>query len=238
MNMRIAVVCLMLVPSLALAQEPQKTGKAAVTEHTAILETMQRGKDIRGDRESYQHLPELRAVERTGSDETPQQTVQRFGAGGSQVVETKGRLVLFRVPQGKPALLEGSGDSALYPVVLNMRTKNLGVLTGMQVVKPKNMADAAAIASSYGLETVKEFPQLRTVFYRAKTTIDIADVVAGLQADPRVENAYPEIMEHIHFSLKGKISHLLDLLFKLGKGFFKVKKNRFPIGRRHGKGKI
>ena len=79
-----------------------------------------------------------------------------------------------------------------------MRTKNLGVLTGMQVVKPKNMADAAAIAGSHGLETVKAFPHLRTVFYRVKTTNDIADVAAGLQADLRVENAYPEIVEHVH----------------------------------------
>jgi len=198
MNIRIVVLCLMSVSSLALAQEPQKPGKAGVAERAAMLETMQRGKDIRGDSESYQHLPELRAVERTGLDETPQQALQRLGASGAQVIETKGKLVLFRVPQGKRALLEGFGDSTLYPAVLNTQTKNLGVLTGMQVVKPRNMADAAAIASSYGLETVKEFPHLRTVFYRVKANMDIADVAAGLQADPRVESAYPEIVEHVH----------------------------------------
>lgn len=197
MNIRIVVLCLMLVSSLALAQESQKPGKTGAGERAAMLETMQRGKNIRGDSESYQHLPEVRALERTGLDEAPEQALQRLGASG-EVIETKGKLVLFRLSKAQPALVEGSGISTLYPAVLNTRTKNLGVLTGMQVVKPRNMANAAAIAGSYGLETVKEFPHLRTVFYRVKANVDIADVAAGLQADPRVENAYPEIVEHVH----------------------------------------
>jgi len=59
------------------------------------------------------------------------------------------------------------------------------------------MADAAAIANSHGLETAKEYPHLQTVFYRVKANADIADVAAALQADPRVESAYPEIIEHV-----------------------------------------
>jgi hypothetical protein len=35
------------------------------------------------------------------------------------------------------------------------------------------------------------------VFYRMKANADIADVAAALQADPRVENAYPEIIEYV-----------------------------------------
>jgi hypothetical protein len=35
------------------------------------------------------------------------------------------------------------------------------------------------------------------VFYRAKAGVDLADVSAALQADPRVEIAYPEIIEHV-----------------------------------------
>jgi hypothetical protein len=35
------------------------------------------------------------------------------------------------------------------------------------------------------------------VFYKAKPGADLADVSASLQADPRIEVAYPEIIEHI-----------------------------------------
>jgi hypothetical protein len=72
------------------------------------------------------------------------------------------------------------------------------VPTGTLVVKPKSMADAAAIASSHGLEKVKEYPHLQTVFYRVKSNMDIAEAAAALQADSRVESAYPEVLEHAH----------------------------------------
>ena len=85
----------------------------------------------------------------------------------------------------------------MYPTVVNTRTGTLGVLTGTLVVKPKSMADAAAIANSHGLQKGKEYPQLQTVFYRVKSNTDIADVAAALQADSRVETAYPEIFEHV-----------------------------------------
>lgn len=197
MNIRIVVLCLGLVCSLGQAQEPQNPAKAAKLERAALLNTMQRGKEIAGDRVRYQHLPEVLAVERRTPDEPPQQAVDRLGISGLQVIETKGNLVLFRSPQGKAALLERSGQVTVYPTVVNTRTKNFGVLTGVQAVKPKNMADVAAIANSHGLETVRAFPHLRTVFYRVKANVDIADVAAALQADPRVESAYPEIFEHV-----------------------------------------
>ena len=161
-----------------------------------MLETLQKGKQIQGSRGQYRHLPEVLAVARR-TNETPQETIARMGAGGEQLLETKGRLVLFRSTQQKPASVEGVGGSAVYPVVVNARTGTLGVLTGTVIVKPKSIADAAAIASSHGLEKGKEYPQLQVVFYRAKAGTDIADVAAALQADPRIESAYPEIIEYV-----------------------------------------
>jgi hypothetical protein len=132
-----------------------------------------------------------------GANETPQEAIARMGAGGDQVLETKGRLVLFRSTRRKAASVEGIGGSAVYPVVLNTRTGSFGVLTGTLVVKPKRLADAAAIANGHGLDKGKEYPQLQTVFYRVKADTDIADVAAALQADARIESAYPEIIEYV-----------------------------------------
>ena len=98
---------------------------------------------------------------------------------------------------GESALVARVGASNVYPTVVNVRTGTLGVLTGTLVVKPRNYGDAASIASQHGLETVKEFAHIGTVFYRARANADIADLAAALQADPRVENAYPEIVERV-----------------------------------------
>jgi hypothetical protein len=38
---------------------------------------------------------------------------------------------------------------------------------------------------------------LQAVFYKVKSGADIADASAALQADPRVEIAYPEIIERV-----------------------------------------
>ncbi len=200
MNARIVTLGLMLAASLALAQESFKpVAKAAAAERAVMLKALQRGKEIKGSHEQYQHLPEVHAVEYGAAGETPQQALARIGETGAQVIETKGRLVLFRSAWQKPAFVERVGESTVYPTVLNTRTGTFGVLTGTLVAKPKRMGDAAAIAYSHGLEKGKEYPHLHAVFYRVKANMDIADVAAAMQADPRVEIAYPEIIEHLRF---------------------------------------
>jgi hypothetical protein len=195
MNIRFLALGLAFLASLGLAQESAKPAKARAAERAAMLETLQRGKEIKGSREQYRHLPEVYAVEHHPSAETPQEALARVGESNAQLVETKGRFVLFRSAQQKPALVGRVAGATVYPTVLNTRTGNFGVLTGTLVVKPKSMGDAAAIANSYGLEKGKEYAHLRTVFYRTKG--DIADAAAALQADARIESAYPEIIEYV-----------------------------------------
>ena len=196
MNIRIIVLCLAFASSPGQAQESSRVDED--TRRAAMLETLLKGKYLIGDNEeSYQHLPEMRAVLSTSLAETPQQVAARLEVSGAQVVETKGKYVLFRIPLMQPALLQGFGGSTNYAVVLNTRTKNFGVLTGVQVVVPRDMADAAVIANDFGMEIVREFSHLRTVFYRVSPGIDIADLTAELQADHRIESAYPEIIEYL-----------------------------------------
>ena len=197
MKMRIVVLVLMLAALPALAQESPKPAKAKAAERAAMLETLQKGKQILGSRGQYRFLPEVHAVEHGASAETPQEALSRIGESGAQVLETKGRLVLFRSARQKPAFVERVAGATVYPTVVNTRTGTFGVLTGTLVVKPKKLADAAVIASSHGLENSKEYPHLRTVFYRVKANTDIADVAAALQADARIQSAYPEIIEYV-----------------------------------------
>jgi hypothetical protein len=197
MNIRIAALCLLLIAPAALAQKYGESAKTIAAERAAMVKSLDRGKSMKGSGGQYQHLTQVFAVALANSSETPEQAIARTGDSGAQLVETKGRLVLYRSAQAKPASVERSGKTSIYPTVVNARTGTLGVLTGALIVKPKNMADADAIASTHGLVTTKAYPQLQTVFYRAKAGVDLADVSAALQADPRVEIAYPEIIEHV-----------------------------------------
>ena len=197
MGIRMMALSLALIVAPAPAQGDRRPADEGATERAAMLRTLQRGREITVRNERYQLLPEVAAVERKSRQTPPQEAIAPFGAGAGQIIETKGRLVLFRAPPMKGAFVGQAGGATVYPTVLNARTGTLGVLTGTLVVKPKSMGDAVGIASRYGLETSKEYPQLRTVFYRVKANLDIVDTVAALEADPRIESAYPEIVEYV-----------------------------------------
>jgi len=197
MNIRIAALCVLLIAPAALAQKYGQSAKTGAAERTAMLKSFERGKQMKGSRDQYQHLTQVLAVARENDSETPEQAIARAGASGAQLVETKGRLVLYREQTASPAQMKRVGGTTVYPTAVNIRTGSLGVVTGVLVVKPKSMADADAIGSSHGLEKSKAYQQLQTVFYKAKAGVDIADVSAALQADPRVLSAYPEIVEHV-----------------------------------------
>lgn len=54
-----------------------------------------------------------------------------------------------------------------------------------------------AIAAQRGLEVVRSFPQIRFAFLRPQGPVHPVDLGDALQADPRVEHAYPEVVEHV-----------------------------------------
>ena len=184
MNKHILALCLLGVAVPALAQSQSTPGDDARAARATLIQSLQRGKEITVENRRYRYLPEVKAAE------------GKVRATGD-VVETKGKLVLYRGAAADSAAIKVSGGSIEYPTVVNERTRTLGVLTGALVVKLKNMSDADAIASRYAVDKGRVFPQLQTVFYKARPGEDIADVSAALQADPRVESAYPEIIESV-----------------------------------------
>src|SRR5260221_11311743 len=114
MNIRIAALTLLLFASAGFAQDYQKAGKARAAERAAMLQTFERGKLLKGSREQYQHLPQVFAVALANSSETPEQGIART-ENGAQLVEIKGRLVLFRSAQVKPALVGTAGSPTGIP---------------------------------------------------------------------------------------------------------------------------
>jgi hypothetical protein len=193
---RIAALVLALAPLLLLAQEAPKPAGAKAAERAAMIRSLERGKPMTVRGEQYQQLPGVIAVERK-AQATPEQAVAGLGASSTDVIESKGKLVVLRSSRKNAGFVEQVAGAPVYPTVLNARTGTIGVLTGTLIVKPKNMVDADAIARTHGLDKTQAYPQLQIVLYKAKAGVDLADVSAGLQADPRVESAYPEIVEHV-----------------------------------------
>ena len=196
MKITIVALGLLLIAPAGFAQRYREAATGGASERTAMLKTLERGKAMKGNRDQYRHLTQVFAVALVNS-ETPEQAIARAGDAGAQLVETKGRLVLYRSSSSRPAYVQSAGRTSVFPTVVNARTGTLGVLTGELIVKPRNMEDADAIAKGRGIEKIKAYPQLQAVFYRVKAGVDIADIAAALQADPRVESAYPEIVERV-----------------------------------------
>ena len=195
-KLRIGVALLLLSP-LAFAQKPAKPETGATRERAAVLATLQRGKEFEVNRVTYRHLPEVLAVERASPAEGPSAAVARLGASGGEIIETRGKLVIYRSAQRRQAYADRVGETNVYPAVLNTHSGNIGVLTGVIVVKPKSMADAQNIATSHGLEIVKAYAQLRTVMLRVPHETDILGAADALAKDARVASAYPEIIEQL-----------------------------------------
>ena len=80
---------------------------------------------------------------------------------------------------------------------MNENTKVIGILPGTIEVKPRNMAEVAAIAATFGLSVVRAFPHLNVVYYQAKPGQDILAIAASLAADSRVLRAELEVIEHL-----------------------------------------
>src|SRR5215831_13842701 len=110
MSMRIAALILMLIAVPAAGQ--QDGGSAGPTARATMLATLARGKEMKGSGARYQHLTQVGAVA-AGDDETAGQALARIGENGAQVVETKGRLVLFRSARTRPAAVASAGDSSV-----------------------------------------------------------------------------------------------------------------------------
>jgi hypothetical protein len=179
----------------ALAMPPLERASA----NGSVLQTLTRGQPFASGNQQYQLLPEVRAVERHSQHEPPQQILTRLGANGGTQIETKGSFVLFRAAQqGSGRIEQVQSVTMLYPAVVNVRTGVIGVLLGTLSVKPRNMANAAAIANDHGLELVREFAHLQAAFYRVKPGQDVLAAAAVLAADSRVASAEVEVLEHVN----------------------------------------
>src|SRR5207344_1141949 len=118
---KIIALALALAASLGAAQEPSAPARSKAAERAAMLAGLQRGKPITVRGERYRQLPEVIAVE-SKRGAAPEQAAAALGAGAADMIESKGKLVLFRSPRQKAGFVERVSGVSVYPTVLNART--------------------------------------------------------------------------------------------------------------------
>jgi hypothetical protein len=104
--------------------------------------------------------------------------------------------VFTAAPQSAPTVKSVNGATS-YPTALNQRTGGIGILPGTLNVKLNYIDNASAVAATHGLDVVRVFAHLQTVFYRVRHGQDVVAAAASLAADARVQSAEVEVIEYI-----------------------------------------
>ena len=151
----------------------------------------------RGER--YVILPEIHAVLKFNSED-PQQFLVKIGFKGAEVLEVKGRFVVFKSSQSElnksTPELASRGGKTIFPVVINERTGQFGVVTGAITVTLKDGRNAQAIRADHGVRLKGVYGHLGIAIYATEPGQDLTAKFQGLAADPRVEDAQVEILEN------------------------------------------
>lgn len=185
-----------LVVAPAGAQPPERSS-ARHGERAALIQGLTKGQEITVEGVRYQHLPELRAVRITKKSNTSQ-VLGQLGVQAADLVDSHEGLAFVRRPSGRAeAQTETANSHTLYPVVLNTENGQLGLLSGTIIVKPRDLADAEALASTHGLVLLRSYDHLGVAFFTVQKGRELLAAAAGLAADPRVLSAEVEVIEHI-----------------------------------------
>ena len=197
MNIRLLALLFIFTAMPSMAASPIHQSDTYAVERAAIIQSLQRGSSFTSKNQTYQYLPEVRAVRLKSDNEPLQQALQRVGETATQHIETKGPYALYRGAQRAAAQTDRNQDNESYPSVLNARTGIIGIMPGTIEVKPRSMGAVAAIAAGHNLTVVREFAHLNVVYYQTKPGQDVLAVANALAADPLVSSAEIEVIEHL-----------------------------------------
>jgi hypothetical protein len=198
---RIVAFLAVVLPCLTSARAEEAT--TAADRRAQIVASSQLGESFRSNnRERYQVVVGLRAVPRGEASSDARMAGLRMAP--SDLVEEKGPFLIVQRPPstGTPAArvreagAVGMIDGAeARPVVVNTRTGQFGLMTGIVVVKLGNPGDAAALAEANGLQLTYVADAIRYAYFRVPAGRDVVAAAKALRSAAGVESASPEVIE-------------------------------------------
>jgi len=198
--------CLLVAASLVAvacfaydSQAQNLKDKTAISERNARLEELAKGATMISQGEHYVYLPEVRAVYKAGAEDAKEH-LAALGVQARDVLTVKGGFIVYTSTNGAmgpsaPRLTQQGGET-FFPVVLNERTGQFGVVTGSIAVELTNPGDALAVREDHGIQLKRNYIHLGVAVFEILPGQDLSAVVQGLDADPRVKSAKVEILEH------------------------------------------
>ena len=164
--------------------------------------TLNKGTLFQSEKETYYFLPELYSVIYSGNpDNTASGNLTSIQSERSaSLIQKKGRFSIYQSGlkvQDSKMTCQTVLANTLYPVVLNSRTGNLGIVTGNVIVKLKDIEQADEIAAEFNLNLKKAYSHLSTAFYLPSSDQDMLQLTEELGNDSRVKRATIEVLEYI-----------------------------------------
>jgi hypothetical protein len=186
---------------------PQAAWSFDQARREAFIASLPQGEIFENDESTYVLLPslwtektdgrkaELAVNENPGSVQTDQTT--------EDVVERKGLFTVYRQSSSEQASIRTvkgqSGDVQAHPVVLNLKTKSIGIIAGKLWLKLKNMQDAQSIADSYNITLSFVNIPMETAFYDFPSEVNILTLRKRLIEDnPGILCVTLDMVDRIH----------------------------------------
>ena len=167
------------------------------------IEAMTKGSTFSSAKESYVFLPELYSVKSRGKKDTAAnksiETLQ--SATSADFVQQKGMFQIYKsggVVSENKLTSDSATSLTLYPVVLNQRTNQLGVVPGNIIVKMDDTSEAQLVSAEYGIQLKKQYAHLKTAIFNVEDGQDILEIYQHLQKDSRIQQVSIEVLENLN----------------------------------------
>jgi hypothetical protein len=182
-----ALLALLSLPAIATAQQK---GGSVVALRAKVVAAAPRGGEFRSAGQEYRIVPTIRAAKATGGAATAAAPTA-LNAGQGTLLERKGPYGLYVSPTAESAMA-ASGTAA---VALNLRSGQLGVITGTITARVPSAAAAQAAATEAGLTLELVSPSSGYAFFRAAPGADAIKAAAALRARPGMKGVEAEVRE-------------------------------------------
>ena len=171
----------------------------------AFIASLARGETFENDGSTYVWLPTLRAEKTDGRkvesslDATAGSDLTDPATGDA--IERKGLFAVYGQSLAAEASIHAasgsSGEVLAYPVVLNLKTKSFGIITGNLWLKLEDMADAQPIADAFHMTLSFVNIPMATAFYEFPADVNILRLRKQLEADARISLVTLDMVDRI-----------------------------------------
>lgn len=160
----------------------------------ALIVSLPRGEAFENNGWNYVWLPTLKGVKTNAAI----RETTAAAADEQTHVEQKGPFMIYETAdRSKKSSAMASGGGATYPVALNVRTQSLAVITGNIWLTLKDIRDAGAIGTEYGLTYSFSNAAISTSFFQIPAEMDIPALRKRLQTDARIIRVTLDMVDRI-----------------------------------------